>query len=494
MLGSWRPEEHDIRDWLALQLRTEFGYSRRDSQLLVEEGHLIPVLDGFNEIPDVQWEKGAFQIERWFGEDQPFVLTSQIEPLRKVLRKQGPLGAADVIELKPLEAAMIIEFLDAESAAEWRGVRAALREDPESSLAEALSSPLMSSLALTGYSMTNADPSELLRFPDKHAIRSHLLGMFVPAVYRYWKGDPERWLQLLAAIMERRNAELMSWWKFLEEVPAGARLLFRALVGLAAALVSVAYLLSSMGWDIVVVTSSDAMTRISVLGSLASIIFGVLIAYIVLPSNWIRHLYPVPRRLAMSSFRGTMRLLGQAVLVGIVSGPVLVLVFGFAFDIEVSWSEVIADGLKAGLYLCLPITVLAIIVDQVKSVDTPVSAGPRESLQLDRRGFLVRFVLIGITMVVLLSLGIGLTPVSMVVALVLSLSLLKTSSWWGYVAATSYFAAKGLLPRDLVAFLDDACARGVLRKVGASYQFRHSVLQRHLADAHDRREKQDGIG
>jgi hypothetical protein len=41
----------------------------------------------------------------------------------------------------------------------------------------------------------------------------------------------------------------------------------------------------------------------------------------------------------------------------------------------------------------------------------------------------------------------------------------------------------GRLPWALTAFLDDASRRGVLRQVGAVYQFRHARLQAHLADA-----------
>jgi len=497
MLESWRPNERDLRGWLISQLRREFGIGRRDAQLLVDEDHLIPVLDGFNEVPDVQRENGAFQIERRFGEDQPTILTSQIEPLRKALMKLGPLGAAELIELKPLAVEMIIEFLDAESASEWGEVRARLKEDPNGGLAEALSSPLMASLALTGYSLADSDPSELLRFSDKTGIRSHLLQKFVPAEYRsgrYGREGAERALQLLASWPEHRNTAQVSWWRILEEVPSGTQLLFRALVGLVAALGSATYLLSAMGWNIAVAASSDAMMRLSAVGLMASIGFGVLVAYIVLPSNWIRRLSPVPRQLAMSSLRGMVRLTGEVALVSIVSGPVFAVLFSQAFDLKISWAEMFIGGLNASLYLFFPIMAFAIIVDQAKSIDTPASAGARESLELDRRGFLVRFVLTDLIATALLSLRIGFTPVSVVVGLVLSLSLLKTSSWWGYVLATSYFAAKGLLPRDLVAFLDDACARGVLRKAGASYQFRHRVLQRHLADAHDRRKEWDGIG
>jgi hypothetical protein len=40
---------------------------------------------------------------------------------------------------------------------------------------------------------------------------------------------------------------------------------------------------------------------------------------------------------------------------------------------------------------------------------------------------------------------------------------------------------RGQLPWAVIAFLDDACERGVLRRAGAVYQFRHAQLQEHLA-------------
>jgi hypothetical protein len=42
-------------------------------------------------------------------------------------------------------------------------------------------------------------------------------------------------------------------------------------------------------------------------------------------------------------------------------------------------------------------------------------------------------------------------------------------------------AARGRLPWRLMAFLDDARNRGVLRQYGAVHQFRHDHVQRHLA-------------
>jgi hypothetical protein len=60
---------------------------------------------------------------------------------------------------------------------------------------------------------------------------------------------------------------------------------------------------------------------------------------------------------------------------------------------------------------------------------------------------------------------------------------LRQTAWSRYAVARCQLAVRAGLPRDLMAFLADAHEqRGVLRRVGAVYQFRHIELQHHLAD------------
>jgi hypothetical protein len=55
------------------------------------------------------------------------------------------------------------------------------------------------------------------------------------------------------------------------------------------------------------------------------------------------------------------------------------------------------------------------------------------------------------------------------------------AAWGRFTITRLWLAARGQLPWRLLAFLDDAhVRRGVLRQVGAFYQFRHADLQRHL--------------
>jgi hypothetical protein len=59
---------------------------------------------------------------------------------------------------------------------------------------------------------------------------------------------------------------------------------------------------------------------------------------------------------------------------------------------------------------------------------------------------------------------------------------LNEAAWWPYIRAKSWLALRGALPWPLMNFLEDAHRRGVLRQVGAVYQFRHIDLQHRLAE------------
>jgi hypothetical protein len=62
------------------------------------------------------------------------------------------------------------------------------------------------------------------------------------------------------------------------------------------------------------------------------------------------------------------------------------------------------------------------------------------------------------------------------------LMVLPGRAWWVFVCTRLWLAARGDLPLRLMAFLDDAHQRGVLRQAGAVYQFRHARLQDRLVD------------
>jgi len=60
---------------------------------------------------------------------------------------------------------------------------------------------------------------------------------------------------------------------------------------------------------------------------------------------------------------------------------------------------------------------------------------------------------------------------------------LSLTAWGQWVVfARVWLPLTGRLPVAVTAFLDDAYRRGVLRRAGAVYQFRHARLQDHLTN------------
>jgi hypothetical protein len=61
---------------------------------------------------------------------------------------------------------------------------------------------------------------------------------------------------------------------------------------------------------------------------------------------------------------------------------------------------------------------------------------------------------------------------------------MRQAAWSRYAVARCYLTVRVRLPYDLMAFLADAHEeRGVLRRTGAVYRFRHIELQHRLTEA-----------
>jgi len=128
-----------------------------------------------------------------------------------------------------------------------------------------------------------------------------------------------------------------------------------------------------------------------------------------------------------------------------------------------------------------------------RPVDDASAATPRSTHHADRAimivGGLVFGPLIGLWIVLLLGDALSETTgirfgVRWGVGFGLAIGLghgLSASAWGRFTVARAWLACRGRLPWQLISFLDDAHRRGVLRQVGAVYQFRHALLQDHLA-------------
>ncbi len=99
-------------------------------------------------------------------------------------------------------------------------------------------------------------------------------------------------------------------------------------------------------------------------------------------------------------------------------------------------------------------------------------------LARDRRAALLLMLAAGLTLGLTLGVAFGL-----VAGVAFSLLLgAGYTGWPSYLLPRGWLAVHHHLPWSLMDFLSDAHQRGVLRQVGAVYQFRHIELQHRLAN------------
>ncbi|BCL18247.1 NACHT domain-containing protein [Streptomyces tuirus] len=220
-LAGWDPRSVGLREWLAERLAAEYRplAAVRGERTLAEElldaGLILPVLDGFDELPAEAHPDALRLLNAELDERLPVLLTCRTAAWDSAVRGDADvLTAAEVVELRPLERAAVRDYLErtarsigetapgGEPATVWTAVLDA----PSVPLAAVLTSPLMVTLARTVYGDGSRDPSELndeVRFPTAEDIEKHLLDAFVPAAFadRASPWGPEaadRWLRRLA--------------------------------------------------------------------------------------------------------------------------------------------------------------------------------------------------------------------------------------------------------------------------------------------------------
>jgi len=203
-LASWDPVQQSLRDWITERitvdyqgLNTTIKRHRTFFTQLVYADHVLPVLDGFDEIdPDLR--TSAIQaLNVYTG---TMVMTSRAQEYYDAIDAGDViLSRAAVIVLEDLTLHEISHYLplatrplpdETPSRTKWDPVLNHIRSAPDdahsATLLEVFATPLMLSLARRIYSDTPADPIELLdstRFPNTATLSDHLFDQFVQVTY-----------------------------------------------------------------------------------------------------------------------------------------------------------------------------------------------------------------------------------------------------------------------------------------------------------------------
>ncbi|MFJ1845344.1 NACHT domain-containing protein [Streptomyces sp. NPDC088146] len=551
-LGSWDPAATSLRDWMCAHLVRDHpllaapaahgGSLARD---LLDTGKILPVLDGFDEIPSGLHGKALEALNK--ATTMPLLLTSRPGEYSRAVnnsKESDVLTAAAVIELEGLTVEDYADYLTRASrpvrggggadSTVWDAVLARLRELPftpcTANLAEVLTTPLMVSLARTIYSdAPGQDPRELLDFRTSEALQKHLLAAFVPAVYkraptddrdadsprrrrRHWTPEhAQHWLGYLATHLDELHTHDLAWWQLGTTVRRSTRML---VVGfLAGMALGVPTGIGNLPVDLVGTTHPLGFAIVRGLlvwllhGLVAGLVFGFVYGFMP------RGPASEPSTLRIQLFGGIRRNTAE-----IVRRFVLGFVFGVpsAVALELLDRFVIGplgfdDGLSGGLRgaLLFPAELgfgagfaLAIMSWLETPIDTTSAISASDLLRTNRKNAFVYMLVWLLVLGIPAGIAIGRTPghvgefaTGPVLGLLAGLAFgiegafggglgygLSFTAWGQWVALSRiWLPLTGRLPWAVVAFLDDAHERGVLRRAGAVYQFRHAQLEAHLA-------------
>jgi hypothetical protein len=169
----------------------------------------------------------------------------------------------------------------------------------------------------------------------------------------------------------------------------------------------------------------------------------------------------------------------------------LIYALGTGWILYLMWSTVAAIGGALIVLISVWLTSSALRAGTREIVATERETADSRSLLHRYRAFALFYTAVtGVAGCALLAAWIGgvvgADPVAtMVYALVYggfaALATLINTAWGQYAAVRLWLAARGLLPFHLLTFIEDAHTRGVLRKPGTFYEFRHVRLQERLS-------------
>ena len=559
-LDSWDPAATSLRDWMCAHLVRDHPFLAAPAahggslaRALLDTGKILPVLDGFDEIPSGLHGKALEALNK--ATTMPLLLTSRPDEYSRAVndsKESDVLSAAAVIELEGLTVEDYADYLTRASrpvrgggadSTVWDAVLARLRELPHTpcaaNLAEVLSTPLMVSLARTIYSdAPGQDPSELLDFRTPEALQEHLLAAFVPAVYklaptddrdadtprrrrdrrrrhrRHWTPEhAQHWLGYLATHLDELDTHDLAWWQLGTAVRRSTRML---VVGfLAGMALGVPTGIGNLPVDLVGTPHPPgfAITRGLLLWLLHGLVAGSVFGFVY--GFTPRGAASEPSTLRVQLFGGIRRNAAEIVrrfVLGLVIGVPAAVVLEL-LDRSVIGPLGFNDGLGGGLRgaLLFPAEIglgagfaLAITAWLETPIDTVSAVSASDLLKTNRKNALVHMLVWLLVLGIPAGIAIGRAPgqvgefapgpvLGLLAGLVFGIEGafggglgygLSFTAWGQWVALSRiWLPLTGRLPWAVVAFLDDAHERGVLRRAGAVYQFRHARLEGHLAHA-----------
>ncbi len=528
-LSSFDPRTDSLDEWLTRRIAEAYpqwasDYGRETAFALVQGRKVMAILDGLDEVPQDDRPRAIDKLNSALADGKlEIILTCRTAEYGQVVAASDELRGAWVVQPDPVSGRAAADYLSRLTPRsrrdDWKPLLAALRSGHAGPVTEALSTPLMLWLASQVYRDRDSDPSELVnrtRFPESSEIQDYLLGEMVPvlfSVYTAYTRQPgklrhrwqpekaQRWLCYMAALMTYRLLRDLSWRELPTLLyPADPSRRLRAWY-VAAPLLGVAATIGAgaIGWA--------AAWLAGGLGN--AYLCGLAFGFTAWVANTLVTAFPYyfekPRFRDSwglgDHFYGTRGLFdrsrraGMIVLIGLIAAWFAVqlangLAVGLATRLVLGTAVALATARAINVTVGRMMRMWGNEMMQIWGDEWSRAVGTLRASRLQFTGACLGTALIG-------ALGLGLAAGitngladgltagffgALGAALASVVVLILTSPWGQYARAHIVYVMRGQLPWRLMSFLEDCHRIGVLRQLGQAYQFRHALLQDHLAN------------
>ncbi|MFI7641695.1 hypothetical protein [Nonomuraea sp. NPDC049400] len=514
-VSGWNLQVHPrLQGWLADRLNQDYPalnapeFGPGAAAALVDGGHILPVLDGLDEIGEHAAEVIAALNASLNAGDQLIVTSRTAEFASAVTTAGRPLTGAAVIvpaQLSPQAAADYLRAcLPAHPTVAWQQVLDALEARTVTGLTALATTPLGLWLLRTIYTVPGADPS-ILSGPlgsNTAALRAHLLDRLIPALivarppgtepgdhfrprHRLDPDATRRYLTYLARAFSPSATRDIVWWRVTQTSPRLIRGLTRATIGLG---VGLSYGLVGLPWVLVPGGENGVLVFVLVFAGLAAG-GGSLAA-----KDWYGD---VPGH-ANFRLRGRVlslfHILRQALLGAIIAGLGVGGMAAYIYSLATKHSFGSVSDLPFALLGGVGIVGTALVcIAEWAEVPTSTSVStPLSTWRSDRALILVRILAHSLMSGLIVGIGVavvgGVAPgLTLGLAAGVTFGLFSGIYYGGHHAwvisriSLAWLAVMQKLPVRFLKLLDDAHRLGLLRAVGPVYQFRHGALHDYLA-------------
>ncbi|MDG9677394.1 NACHT domain-containing protein [Micromonospora sp. DH14] len=458
-LTTWDPEQQSFTEWLSRRLAADYPvmHDLTISEDMISDGLVLPILDGLDEMAPHSRISAIEGVNR-LGVGQHLILTSRHREYAEIIAQGYVLTAAAVIEIEELSATTVRGYLHRVTPPLrlplWNKVFSRLEKSPRGRLAQALSTPLMVSLARESYARGPGNPSDLINtgLRTREDIERHLTRALIPSIFegaesaKWGSADhAQKWLTFLARLLRKKESQEIGWWDLSDEVEGLASAAWMASIALVFAISWLAFSLPLAVMSVIAAMASSTvfLRRIDARPSVVSI-------------SPRRFWKPFIRSIALFTGISLIGLAGTGEPEVIVAGPIF--------------------GVVAGIIVG--------VVDMVTAqVDTAKPASPVAILRSSRSVALTIGLMVSLLAGGIFAIAGGKTSglPGIISGFLGGCTAIIASPWGRFETARLIFAAQGALPLQLVGFLEFCRERGILRQTGPQYQFRHIVLLESLA-------------